>query len=143
MRKLLLFAFVGCATPASSTSTSTTSQPSPSSMPAPPPPRSTLPPADPSTGCPAIQLKAPDAVAAGTKARFSAVLAGGPSRVDYGWTVSTGRIVSGQGTAELLVDTTGLSGATINATVAIGGLSTTCATTTGNASVLVGTPNNE
>jgi hypothetical protein len=94
-----------------------------------------------SPDCPAIQLKAPDAVGAGSQARFSAVLVGGPRSQSYTWSVSTGRIVSGQHAANLVVDTGGLAGASITATLEVGGLSTQCATTTASTSVLVGPAN--
>jgi hypothetical protein len=47
----------------------------------------------------------------------------------YNWTVSAGTITSGQGTSSITVDTKGLGGQTITATVEIGGLDPTCTKT--------------
>ncbi len=131
---ILLIACVGCSAPAQS------------SHPADPRPSNAAPPMDPPqpgdpANCPAVQLKAPDTVASGSQARFSAIVVGGPRDVDLMWSVSAGRIVSGQHTPELVVETGGLSGASITATLALGGLSAQCATNTATASVLVGPPN--
>jgi hypothetical protein len=97
-------------------------------------------PSDQAVDCPAIQIKAPDAVSAGTQARVSAILAGGPRSPQINWTLSAGRIASGQHTPELVIDTRGLSGASITATLEIGGLSTQCATNTASTSILIGPP---
>jgi hypothetical protein len=44
----------------------------------------------------------------------------------YNWTVSAGRIIDGQGTPSIRVDTTGLAGQTVTATLAIGGYTLDC-----------------
>lgn len=88
--------------------------------------------------CPAIQLKSPDSVAAGTPARVSAILVGGPGSPTYNWKLSTGKITSGQRTTELVIDTHGLAGTSITATLELGGLPTTCATTSAAATILIG-----
>lgn len=109
------------------------------SLSAPPPPSDgTLPP--PTAVCPNIQLTAPDAVAAGARAKFTAILTAGAAP-SFQWSVSAGRIVSGQGTPEITVDTGGLAGSSVTATLALGNLDTKCATTSSNASVLVGPAN--
>lgn len=46
--------------------------------------------------------------------------------LSYQWSVSAGRIVGGQGTPFLNVDTTGLSGQSVTATVSVGGLGASC-----------------
>jgi hypothetical protein len=50
-------------------------------------------------------------------------------RISYRWTVSNGTIVSGQGTPVIEVDTTGLDGENITATVEIKGLADGCPNT--------------
>ena len=88
--------------------------------------------------CPSIQVKAPDSVSQGTKARIAATLVGGTGTPTYNWRVTSGSIASGQGTASITVDTSGLSGAGVTATLEIGGIPRQCATTTASATVLVG-----
>lgn len=136
---LFLLAAAACSAPAKESApaqpptTTTTTQPAPTG---PREPRD-QPLADPSA-CPAIQLKAPDSLAAGTQLRVSAILVGGPASPTYKWSVSAGRIASGQGTTNLVVDTGGLAGATVTATLEIGGVNKQCATTSASTSVLIG-----
>jgi len=88
--------------------------------------------------CPAIQIKAPDAVPQGSKARVTVNLIGGVGRPTFRWSLTAGSIVSGQGTATIQIDTTGLAGTGISASVDLGGLPRECATTSGSATFLVG-----
>src|SRR5207249_9090087 len=44
----------------------------------------------------------------------------------YNWTISNGRIISGQGTSTITVDTAGLAGQTIRATLDVGGYDMPC-----------------
>src|SRR5207253_10341980 len=44
----------------------------------------------------------------------------------YNWTVSAGRIISGQGTPSITVDTAGMAGQTIRASLDVGGFGTPC-----------------
>src|SRR2546426_8367870 len=44
----------------------------------------------------------------------------------YHWTVSAGRIIDGQGTPSIRVDTNGLAGQTLTATVSVGGYTLDC-----------------
>jgi hypothetical protein len=46
--------------------------------------------------------------------------------LSYEWSVSAGKIIGGQGTTEILVDTAGTGGQAVTATVKVGGLSTGC-----------------
>jgi hypothetical protein len=98
----------------------------------------TPPPYNSEADCPAIQVKAPDSVSQGTKARVAATLVGGTGTPTYKWAVSSGSIASGQGTTTITVDTSGLSGSSVTATLQIGGVPTQCATTTASATFLVG-----
>jgi hypothetical protein len=77
--------------------------------------------------CPSIYVDCPDAV--GPAARFTvAVGAGVPSsaKFTFKWTVSGGKITSGQGTPSISVDTRGLEGKSFTATVEVGGFSEGC-----------------
>jgi hypothetical protein len=49
--------------------------------------------------------------------------------VTYNWSVSAGTISSGQGTSSITVETTGLGGQTVTATVELGGLDPSCSRT--------------
>ena len=49
--------------------------------------------------------------------------------VTYNWTVSAGTISSGQGTSSITVDTAGLGGQSVTATVELGGLDPSCSRT--------------
>ena len=84
------------------------------------------PPALPS--CPEVKISCPDNVTDKAPVTFSATISGGtPNAVPaYNWTVSNGHILSGQGTSSITVDTAGLSGQTISATVDVGGYGVPC-----------------
>ena len=72
--------------------------------------------------CPTLGVLGPNGPkSAGEEMIFTANLTGG-AQVTYTWKVSSGTILSGQGTASITVDTTGLAGQTVTATVEIGGL---------------------
>ena len=59
---------------------------------------------------------------------FTATISGGSPNVSlgYNWTISAGRITSGQGTPSITVDTTGLAGQTVRASLDISGFGTPC-----------------
>src|SRR5713226_9498961 len=67
--------------------------------------------------CPNVSVSCPDAASEGQPATFSATISGGSGgvRPTYNWTVSAGRVISGQGTPSITVDTAGLAGQTIRA----------------------------
>lgn len=90
----------------------------------PPPPTPTpLPPA-----CPTVNVSCPEVATDNAPVTFSATISGGTSdvRPSYNWTVSAGRITSGQGTSSITVDTTGMAGQTIRASVDVGGFGMPC-----------------
>lgn len=78
----------------------------------------------------------------GTPVTFSARVDGGPGNQTYNWTVSAGTISSGQGTSSITVDTTGLAGQSITATVELGGLDPTCNRTASCTATVVAPPVN-
>lgn len=78
--------------------------------------------------CPSIVISCPDTVRVGEPITYRASvtnLATGITPV-YEWTVSAGRITSGQGTPTITVDTTGIAGQPINARLSIGGFNLDC-----------------
>lgn len=78
--------------------------------------------------CPNVSVTCPTAVAVDQPITFTSNVAGGipASTHIYEWTVSAGTIIEGQGTPTIKVDTTGLAGETIRATLTMGGLPLNC-----------------
>lgn len=62
----------------------------------------------------------------GTAVTFTANVTGGPGTQTYLWSVSAGTIASGQGTSSISVNTAGLGGQSITASVELGGLDPAC-----------------
>lgn len=80
--------------------------------------------------CPAIEIVCPTDLALGQPITFSSRLTGGvPANTNavYNWTVSAGTIIAGQGTDTIRVDTTGLGGQTVRASLSVGGYNLECA----------------
>jgi hypothetical protein len=82
--------------------------------------------------CPTVTVSCPDTARENLEAAltFTANVSGGDSNVTptFNWTVSAGTISSGQGTSSIKVDTTGIGGQTVTATVDVGGYSRECRT---------------
>jgi hypothetical protein len=78
--------------------------------------------------CPNVSIYCPDVQQAGTPITFTASVSGGTPGVTpvYNWVVSAGKILSGQGTATITVDTAGLAGQPITATVEVAGYNLEC-----------------
>lgn len=78
--------------------------------------------------CPNVDVSCPDAASGNTPVRFTATIIGGSPGITptYNWTVSAGKIISGQGTPSIAVDAQGLVGQTIRANVDVGGFGTPC-----------------
>lgn len=85
-----------------------------------------VPPPPPS--CPTVSVTCPDSPTENAPVTFSANVGGGSPNVNptYHWTVSAGTIASGQGTTSITVDTAGLAGQTIRATLDVEGYGTPC-----------------
>jgi len=81
--------------------------------------------------CPNISIYCPDTVTIGAPVTFTAEISGGTMGVTpvYNWKVSAGTITGGQGTPTITVDTTGLGGQPITATVEVGGYNLNCTAT--------------
>ncbi|HEV7699791.1 MAG TPA: hypothetical protein VGO43_06155 [Pyrinomonadaceae bacterium] len=76
--------------------------------------------------CGTLSVSGPSGVVApGSPMTFTANVSGGGD-VTYNWAVSAGTISSGQGTSSITVDTTGLAGQNVTATVDLGGLDPNC-----------------
>src|ERR1051326_3832009 len=73
--------------------------------------------------CPAVEISCPTAVALDKALTFTSKYSGGTPGITpvYNWTVSAGTIIEGQGTDTIKVDTTGLAGQTIHASLSLGG----------------------
>jgi hypothetical protein len=84
-----------------------------------------------------VQLKGPDSTSAGRPAKFSAILIGGAGAPTFKWSLSEGRIASGQGTPTITVDTAGLAGSSIIVTLELG-LPRVCVATGASVSLLIG-----
>lgn len=78
--------------------------------------------------CPSVSVSCPEAGTENAPVTFSAVVNGGTPGITatYNWTVSAGRITSGQGTPRITVDTTGLAGQTVRATLDVNGFGMPC-----------------
>ena len=78
--------------------------------------------------CPNVYITCPDRVEPDQPLTFTSSLTGGSGNVtpNFNWTVSGGRIIEGQGTDTIKVDTTGLAGQTLRATLSMGGYPLDC-----------------
>ncbi len=81
--------------------------------------------------CPNVSIYCPDVQQAGTPVTFTASVSGGTPGVTpvYNWKVSAGQILSGQGSPTITVDTAGLAGQPITATVEVEGYNLECRAT--------------
>jgi len=81
--------------------------------------------------CPTVSISCPEKVLIDQPVTFSAVLSGPLGNITpvYNWTVSAGRIIEGQGTNIIKVDTTGLAGQALTATMSLGGYKVDCSAT--------------
>jgi hypothetical protein len=81
--------------------------------------------------CPNVSIYCPDVQQAGTPVTFTASASGGTPGVTpvYNWKVSAGSILSGQGSPTITVDTAGLTGQSIVATVEVEGYNLECRAT--------------
>jgi hypothetical protein len=82
--------------------------------------------------CPTVSVSCPTDVEPNAPITFTASVSGGDPNATwtYNWSVSAGTISSGQGTSTITVDTTGIGGQSVTATVSIGGADPSCTGTT-------------
>ena len=81
--------------------------------------------------CPTIMVSCPDNAESGKSVTFKADVYGGDYtvKVTYTWSVSAGKISSGQGTSMITVDGSGVTGGSVTAKVSIGGHDAACVNT--------------
>lgn len=86
------------------------------------------PPLPPPLYCPTVRISCPDSATENAPVTFTATISGGSPNItpSYNWTITAGRITSGQGTSRITVDTTGLAGQTIRANLDVGGFGMPC-----------------
>lgn len=89
--------------------------------------------------CPTVSVSCPTDVDPGAAITYTASVQGEGSWT-YNWSVSAGTISSGQGTSTITVDTAGLSGTAVTATVSIGGADPSCTGTTASCTTQIKTP---
>jgi K319-like protein/PKD domain-containing protein len=77
--------------------------------------------------CPTVSVSCPSDVDQGSPITYTA--SAGDANVTYNWSVSAGTITGGQGTSSITVDTAGLGGQTVTATVEVSGLDPSCSRT--------------
>lgn len=79
--------------------------------------------------CPAIEITCPTTIGMDQPVIFTSRFTGGTPGVKpvYNWTVSAGTIIEGQGTDTIKVDTAGLAGQTVRASLSMGGYNLECA----------------
>ena len=96
--------------------------------------------------CPPISMTCPDSVDEGQAVTFTANFTQGtpPISETYNWKISAGTITNGQSTNTITVDTTGLGGGSITATVEVGGIDPSCSGTASSTvavrSMIIGDP---
>lgn len=78
--------------------------------------------------CPNVSIYCPDITQAGSPVTFTASISGGTPGITpvYTWKVSAGTITAGQGSPTITVDTAGLAGQPITATVEVEGYNLEC-----------------
>ena len=81
--------------------------------------------------CPTLSVTCPTEVDESQPATFTANLTQGTPAISetYKWTVSAGTITNGEGTSSITVDTTGIGGGVVTATVEVGGIDPSCSRT--------------
>jgi len=82
----------------------------------------------PKSVCPSVQVSCPQYVTIDQPLTFTSNVTGGTNvgTAIYNWIVSAGTIIEGQGTPTIKVDTTGLAGQTVRATLSMGGYPLDC-----------------
>lgn len=81
--------------------------------------------------CPNVSIYCPDTVLLNAPVTFTAEVSGGTAGMTptFNWKVSAGTITSGQGTPSITVDTAGLGGQPISATIEVLGYTLNCTAT--------------
>ena len=92
--------------------------------------------------CPTVSVSCPNEVEPNQPITFTASVQGGEpgATFTYNWSVSAGTISSGQGTSSITVDTAGLAGQSVTATVSLGGADPSCTGTTASCTTSIKAP---
>jgi hypothetical protein len=88
--------------------------------------------------CPVVSVSCSDAVDPKQPITFQANVSGGNSEMKptYTWSVTAGRIISGQGTPKISVDISNLGGQSVTATVSLGGVDPACSGTVASCTII-------
>lgn len=88
--------------------------------------------------CPTVSVSCPSHTDSKQPLVFEATVSGGYTdmKPTYTWSVTAGKIISGQGTTKITVDASNLAGQSITATVTVGGYDPHCTGNTASCSVL-------
>ena len=79
--------------------------------------------------CPVVMVSCPSSLESKGSVTFEATVSGGPKTIPtFEWSLSAGRIISGQSTSKVTVDVSGLSQDSVTATVSVGGFNPSCHT---------------
>lgn len=94
--------------------------------------------------CPVVSVSCPNSVESKESVTFEATVSGGDSEMipTYEWSLSAGKIISGQATRKITVDISGLSRESVTATVSVGGAHPLCATVA-SCTILPGLPKSQ
>ena len=94
--------------------------------------------------CPIVSVSCPASVESKESIAFEATVSGGDREMipTYEWSLTKGKIISGQGTRKITVDVSGLSSESVTATVSVGGAHPLCATTA-SCTILPGLPKSQ
>jgi hypothetical protein len=85
----------------------------------------------PAPPCPTVSVSYPSDINLSRPITFEATVTGGDPELKptYTWSISAGKIISGQGTSKLTVEGSSLAGESLTATVSVGGADPSCLTT--------------
>lgn len=91
-----------------------------------------------SSPCPTVSVSCPSEVGSKQPVAFKAAVSGGytDSTVTYRWSLSAGKIISGQGTSKVVVDVSDLTGQSLTATVTVGGYDPKCSFNVASCTIL-------
>ena len=87
--------------------------------------------------CPTINVASADTAEAGSLTTFTVNVGGAATPLTYTWSVSEGKIVEGQGTELIKVDTKGVKDWVVVATVEVGGIDSACARTASSTTAVI------
>lgn len=91
--------------------------------------------------CPTIEVFGQETARAGEAIGFRGIIRGGDPNITptFNWTVAAGTIQSGQGTSQIMVDTTGMPiNSSVTATLEVGGFDPSCKTIASDTTRIVG-----